>query len=49
MVEVERWRKDKGLPTLAKAGRDPTYIRVAGELGLGIADLNQIRMREVSL
>jgi uncharacterized protein (DUF362 family) len=48
-LAVEKWRKDKGLPTLAKAGRDPTYIRVAGELGLGVADINQIRMREVSL
>jgi uncharacterized protein (DUF362 family) len=47
--EVEKWRKNKGLPTLAKAGREPTYIRVAGELGLGIADKEQIRMREVTL
>ena len=47
--EVEKWRKDKRLPTLAKAGREPTYIRVAGELGLGIADKEQIRMREVTL
>jgi uncharacterized protein (DUF362 family) len=47
--EVEKWRKNKGLPTLAKAGREPTYIRVAGELGLGVADKEQIRMREVTL
>ncbi|MET0593712.1 MAG: DUF362 domain-containing protein [Polyangiaceae bacterium] len=47
--EVEKWRKNKNLPTLAKAGREPTYIRVAGELGLGIADKEQIRMREVTL
>jgi uncharacterized protein (DUF362 family) len=49
VLEVEKWRKDKGLPTLAKAGRDPSYIRVAGELGLGVADKEQIRMREVTL
>jgi uncharacterized protein (DUF362 family) len=49
VMEVEKWRKDKGLPTLAKAGRDPTYIRVAGELRLGVADKEQIRMREVTL
>jgi uncharacterized protein (DUF362 family) len=49
VVEVEKWRKDKGLPTLAKAGREPSYIRVAGELGLGVADLGQIRMREVTI
>ena len=47
--EVERWRKEKGLPSLARARRDPSYIRVAGELGLGIADLNQIRLREITL
>jgi len=47
--EVEKWRKDKGLPTLAKAGRDPSYIRVAAELGLGVADMGQIRLREVTL
>jgi uncharacterized protein (DUF362 family) len=47
--EVEKWRKDKGLATLAKAGREPSYIRVAGELGLGIADKEQIRLREVTL
>jgi uncharacterized protein (DUF362 family) len=47
--EVEKWRKEKRLPTLAKAGREPTYIRVAGELGLGIADKDQIRLREITL
>ena len=47
--EVEKWRAEKKLPTLAKAGREPSYIRVAGELGLGIADIGQIRMREVTL
>jgi uncharacterized protein (DUF362 family) len=47
--EVEKWRKNKGLPTLTKAGREPTYIRVAGELGLGVADKEQIRMREVTI
>ena len=47
--EVEKWRKNKGLPTLVKAGREPSYIRVAGELGLGVADKEQIRMREVTL
>ncbi|HEY3595326.1 MAG TPA: DUF362 domain-containing protein, partial [Polyangiaceae bacterium] len=47
--EVEKWRKDKHLPSLVKAGREPTYIRVAGELGLGIADKDQIRLREVTL
>jgi uncharacterized protein (DUF362 family) len=46
---VEQWRKDNKLPTLAEAGRDPSYIRVAGELGLGVYDKNRISMREVAL
>jgi len=46
---VEQWRKDNGLPTLRGAGREPTYIRIASELGLGIFDKNQISLREVSL
>jgi uncharacterized protein (DUF362 family) len=46
---VEKHRKDNALPTLKDAGREPSYIRIAGELGLGIFDKNQIRMREVSI
>jgi uncharacterized protein (DUF362 family) len=46
---VEKWRKDKNLPSLAKAMRDPAYIRIAGDMGLGIADLNRIRVKEASI
>jgi uncharacterized protein (DUF362 family) len=46
---VEKHRRDAGLPTLKDAGREPTYIRVAGELGLGVFDQNHIRMREVRI
>lgn len=46
---IEKARKDQGLPTLAKAGREPAYIRTAAELGLGLHDRNQIRLREVTL
>jgi uncharacterized protein (DUF362 family) len=46
---VEEWRKNNGLPTLKDAGREPTYIRIAGELGLGVYDKNKISMREVRL
>ena len=46
---VEQWRKDNGLPTLKDAGREPTYIRNAGELGLGVADKNRIALREVTI
>lgn len=46
---VEAWRKDNGLPTLKEAGREPTYIRIAAELGLGVYDKNKIALREVTL
>jgi hypothetical protein len=42
-------RHERGLPSMAKAGRDPSYIRTAGEIGLGIADLNAIRWRRITL
>ncbi|MEQ9318563.1 MAG: DUF362 domain-containing protein [Polyangiaceae bacterium] len=46
---IEKLRAENGLPTLADAGRAPTYIRAAGELGLGIYDDNLIRFRDVSI
>jgi len=46
---IEKWRKDNGLPTLKEANREPSYIRIAGELGLGVFDQNKIRMREAAI
>jgi uncharacterized protein (DUF362 family) len=46
---VEKWRKENGLPTLKAAGRDPSYLRAAADLGLGVYDKNRISMREISL
>ena len=46
---VEQWRKDNQLPTLKEAGREPTYIRIAGDPGLGVADKNRIAMRDVAI
>jgi len=46
---VEQLRKDHGLPTLTAVGRDPAYLRAAGDIGLGVADKNRIRLREVKL
>jgi uncharacterized protein (DUF362 family) len=47
--EVEKLRRDKGLPTLKAAGREPSYLRIAAELGLGVFDLDRINVREVRL
>ena len=48
-AEVDRLRRDKGLPSLKSAGREPSYIRIAAELGLGVFALDQIHLREVKL
>lgn len=44
---VERLRRDNGLATLRAAGREPTYIRVAADLGLGVTDESRIALREL--
>ena len=44
---VEQHRKDNGLPTLKDVGREPLYLQIAGDLGLGLFDRNLIRLREV--
>jgi uncharacterized protein (DUF362 family) len=41
---IEAERKQRGLKTLKEAGREPRYIRTAGELGVGIHDLNAIKL-----
>lgn len=41
---IEEARKEHGLPTLEKVKRNPAYILTAGDLGLGVADLNKIRL-----
>jgi uncharacterized protein (DUF362 family) len=46
---VDKVRLEKGMRSLKDAKRDPSYIRVAADLGLGIADLNALRVRDVAL
>jgi uncharacterized protein (DUF362 family) len=46
---VEELRKERGLPTLKAAGREPTYIEVASQLGLGVFDNKKIRLRAFEL
>lgn len=47
--EVEKLRRDKGLPSLKSVRREPSYIRIAADLGLGLFDLDRIHLREVRL
>jgi hypothetical protein len=40
---IDALRREAGLPLLAEAGREPSYIRTAARLGLGRADWSRIR------
>jgi uncharacterized protein (DUF362 family) len=42
---VEEHRQAKRMPSLKASGREPRYIKTAGELGLGVHELNLIKMR----
>jgi len=44
-LAVDNARKQHGGRTLEQSGRAPKYIQTASELGLGIADINQIRQK----
>ena len=46
---IEEARKQNGMKTLAAAGREPTYIAKAADLGVGIHDVNKIRLKEVAI
>jgi uncharacterized protein (DUF362 family) len=46
---VERERKAHGLRPLASMRREPRYIWTAGELGLGVSDLNAIRVQSAEV
>jgi uncharacterized protein (DUF362 family) len=47
--EVEKARAGFGLKSLTDEGREPAYIRAAGDLGLGVADPKKITLREITL
>jgi len=42
-------RKSRNLPSLKDAGREPRYIQTGAEFGLGVHDLNQIRMQSFEI
>ncbi len=46
---VAKSRAEHRLPTLEAVGRPPAYIQAAADLGLGIADRDQIQLRSVTL
>ncbi len=46
---VEKFRAEKGLKTLTAEGRAPSYIQIASDLGLGVADRSKIQLKEVTI
>ena len=46
---VEKLRADLNLKTLTEAGREPAYIKAAGDLGLGVSDRSKITLKEVAI
>lgn len=46
---VEKLRKENNLPSLKEAMREPLYIRVAADLGLGVGNRNAIVLRDVAI
>jgi uncharacterized protein (DUF362 family) len=46
---VDKERKHRKMRTLAEAGRASKYIQTAGELGLGVANLDKIRLKSVEI
>lgn len=45
-ILIAEKRAKKGLPSLAEAKREPTYIHTAAQLGLGTDDVRQIKFLE---
>ncbi len=46
---IEQLRKQKGLRSLAKAGRPATYLQIAEEIGLGIAKREKIFLESIEM
>ena len=46
---IDAERKERGLPVLAESGRPIDHIELAGKKGVGISDLNRIKVDKISL
>jgi uncharacterized protein (DUF362 family) len=46
---IEELRAKKGLPSLDEEGRKPVYLNTAENMGLGKADIDQIKIKEVEV
>lgn len=46
---VEKFRSENRLKTLAEVGREPSYIKAAADLGLGVFDRSKIKVQEFAI
>jgi uncharacterized protein (DUF362 family) len=46
---IEKLRAKKGLPSLCEEDREPRYLKTAEKMGLGIADFDKIKIKEVEV
>ncbi|MFC2163498.1 DUF362 domain-containing protein [Acidobacteriota bacterium] len=46
---IEKFRADKGLPSLKEEEREPGYLHTADRMGLGIANLKKIKIIETEV
>ncbi len=46
---IDKERRARGLKTLAESRREPRYIHVAGELGLGVRELSEVKLRSYTV
>jgi hypothetical protein len=46
---IEKLRAKKGLPSLSEEDREPRYLKTAEKMGLGTADQEMIKIREVEV
>jgi uncharacterized protein (DUF362 family) len=44
---IEKLRAKKGLPALSEEDREPKYLRTAEKMGLGVADIEKITIKEM--
>jgi len=44
---VEKFRADHKMKSLTESGREPAYIKAAADLGLGVFDRAQIKVKEI--
>ena len=46
---IDDERKARGVKSLKEVGREPRYIQTAADFGLGVGDLNKIKVQSYEI